>query len=136
MTVLLVSSWLLSFCFTDFVSGEDVNTLWVVVDNIIQAAMFFFSLKHMMKLPLKCCVILVALMLEIWEDFNVILFTSVHNLQHVVLFSVALHSVNSLMVTAGEWNNQSLVYFLNSPAPILKYYHVFIPTSIWQKKCY
>ena len=88
----------------------------------------------MMKLPLmKCCVIFVALMLEIREDFNATLFTSEHNLQHVVFFSVALHRVNSLMVTAGEWNNQSLVYFLNSPAPILKYYHVFIPTSVWQK---
>ena len=88
----------------------------------------------MMKLPLmKCCVIFVALMLEIREDFNATLFTSEHNLQHVVFFSVALHRVNSLMVTAGEWNNQSLVYFLNSPAPILKYYHVFIPTSVRQK---
>ena len=38
--------------------------------------------------------------------------------------------LNSFMVTAAEWNGQSLVYFLNTPAPTLKYLHIFIPASV------
>ena len=86
---------------------------------------------------------------EICEGFNVTLFITKHDLAKLTIspfffffwtLVVLSHRVNSLMVTAAEWNYQSLVYILNTPAPTLNevspYLHTCFSKFRWVVNLY
>lgn len=112
--ILLAPSWLLPFCFTDSLIGEDVSTLWAALDAIMRATKLFFILSSdEVAFGMLCNLYRMAIC---WKSLKVSMQS--FSLQNTILQSwrsthsffffwtlvVALHIVNSLMVKAAEWN--------------------------------